>query len=58
MDASIPVIIQTRTDASRIFFLGLCTSSDKVEIPSNPMYVKTARDAPVETALNENVSGL
>ena len=36
-DASTPVTTHTSTVASRMLRLGLCTSSDSVEMPSKPM---------------------
>ena len=40
-----------------MFRRGLCASSESVEIPSNPMYVSTAIEVPVETARQEKVAG-
>src|SRR6202158_396601 len=56
-DASTPVIKQTRTVASQIFLRGFSTSSDSVESPSKPMYVRTAIEVPVNRAEEENVAG-
>ena len=38
-----------------MFRRGSFTSSDKVEIPSNPIYVNTASEVPVENVAQENV---
>ena len=49
MPAMIPVKRQIRTVASRMLRRGFVASSERVEIPSNPMYVSTASEVPVET---------
>ena len=47
----------TTVSAKYIADFVVASSSDKVEIPSKPIYVRTAREAPAETEGNENVLG-
>ena len=45
------------TVASKMLRRGLWASSDRVEMPSKPMYVSIAIEVPVETAFHEKVAG-